>query len=141
MGCAGVRLGYIVGHEQYLQLLRKPRLPFLLNHFTLACADVLLSDEETKAHLQRIRENALEQRDRVYVALKNIGQTKGYFVKDSSANFLLLRWPDKDQALATYNGLLKVRNVGAGPGLAGCLRVTIGDERENDALIAAMSKI
>ncbi|MBM4251546.1 MAG: histidinol-phosphate aminotransferase family protein [Deltaproteobacteria bacterium] len=145
MGCAGVRLGYVVGHEQYLHLLRKPRLPFLLNHFTLACADVLLSDEETKTHLQRIRENALEQRDRVYVALKNIGQTKGFFVKDSSANFLLLRWPDKDQALAVYAGLIKagilVRNVGAAPSLAGCLRVTIGDERENEALIAAMSKL
>ncbi|MCX6104479.1 MAG: histidinol-phosphate transaminase [Proteobacteria bacterium] len=144
MGCAGVRLGYIIAHDHYLQLLRKPRLPFLLNHFTVACAEVLLEDAETQAHLQRIRQNALTQRDYVYQALKDIGARSDFYVKDSSANFLLLRWPTKEAAAAVYASLLKagilVRNVGAAPGLAGCLRVTIGDEQENQALISVMSR-
>ena len=144
MGCAGVRLGYIIAHDDYLQLLRKPRLPFLLNHFTVACAEVLLEDAETQAHLQRIKQNALTQRDLVFQALKDIGARSNFYVKDSSANFLLLRWPTKELAAAVYASLLKagilVRNVGAAPGLAGCLRVTIGDEKENQALIEAMSR-
>jgi histidinol-phosphate/aromatic aminotransferase/cobyric acid decarboxylase-like protein len=34
-----------------------------------------------------------------------------------------------------------VRDITANPGLGGCLRITVGDERENGALIAAFRKI
>jgi histidinol-phosphate aminotransferase len=142
MGCAGVRLGYVVAHDQYLQLLRKLRLPYLLNHFTLACAEVLLDDAETRAHLERIKQNAVEQRELVYQELAAIGAQQGFQVKPSSANFLLLRWHEPGADQQTYAALLKagilVRNVARAPGLAGCLRVTIGTEAENQALIRAM---
>ena len=66
-------------------------------------------------------------------------------VKNSAANFLLLRWPTTAAAEVVYTALIKagilVRNVSGGPGLAGCLRLTLGNEQENAALIAALEQL
>ncbi len=145
MGCAGVRIGYFVAAEEYLALLRKLRLPFLLNHFSLVCAEVLLSDPEMRRHLAAIQDNAVKQRSLVYAELSRLAANGGYQVKNSEANFLLVRWPDNERALAAYKKLIDqdilVRNVSPGPGLKGCLRVTLGDEEENAALMKAFGKV
>lgn len=145
MGCAGVRIGYFVAAPGYLALLRKLRLPFLLNHFSLACAEVLLTDPEMQDHLKAIQSNAVRQRKGVADELARLGAKAGFKVKPSEANFVLVRWPDNAQSLAAYRKLIDqdilVRNVSAGPGLAGCLRVTLGDEAENAALLRAFTKV
>lgn len=145
MGCAGVRIGYFIAAPEYLSLLKKLRLPFLLNHFSLACAEVLLTDPEMQAHLAAIQSNAVKQRGTVAAELTRLAAQGGYKVKASEANFLLVRWPDNEGALAAYRRLIEqgilVRNVSPGPGLAGCLRVTLGDEAENAALVRAFGKI
>lgn len=145
MGAAGVRVGYLVAAPEYLALLKKQRLPFLLNHFALVCADVLLTDPGMQKHLAAIQSNAVSQRTIVATELTRLGAKAGFQVKPSEANFLLLRWPDSDQSLAAYRKLVEqgilVRNVASGPGLAGCLRVTLGDEAENAALLRAFTKV
>lgn len=116
-------------------------MPFLLNVFALACAEVMLEGKEMKDHLVQIQHNVIRERGRVYVALAREAHRLQYGVKRSEANFLLVRWTDPAKAQEAYQHLLSsgilVRNVSRGPGLAGCLRVTLGDERENDALIGA----
>jgi len=145
MGSAGVRIGYILGHDHYLQLLRKVRVPYLLNHFAIACAEVLLNDSDTQAHLRQIQHNAVSQRQLMYEQLSAMQAVLGMRVKNSAANFLLLRWPTTAAAEAAYAALIKagilVRNVSGGPGLAGCLRLTLGDEQENAAVVAAFAAI
>lgn len=145
MGAAGVRIGYVVGHQEYLGLLRKLRLPYLLNHFSLACAEVLLDDTEMQEHLSKVHMNAVRQRAGVADALGKIGETSGFYVKPSEANFLLLRWSDQARAQKTYKGLIQagilVRDISGNPGLSGCLRITLGNEQENTALIQAMQRL
>ncbi len=145
MGCAGVRIGYFIGAPAYLSLLKKLRLPYLLNHFSLAAMEVLLTDPEMKAHLTAIQTNAVKQRTIVTTELQHLAPKGGFQVKPSEANFVLLRWPDNERALAAHRKLVEqgilVRNVSPGPGLAGCLRVTLGDEAENAALLRAFQKV
>ena len=145
MGSAGVRIGYLLGHANYLNLLRKVRVPYLLNHFATACIEVLLNDPETKAHLRQIQTNAVAQRQVMFERLQTLQDRLGMKVKNSAANFLLLRWPTTAAAEVVYAALIKagilVRNVSGGPGLAGCLRLTLGNEQENAALIAALERL
>lgn len=145
MGFAGVRLGYVLGHADLLISLKKLRLPFLLNYFALAAAEVVLSDPAAKEYLETTRRNAIRERQRVFAALQPMGDKRDYFVKSSEANFLLVRWPAQDRCKAAYEQLIQagilVRNVSGGPGLSGCLRITMGDERENDAAIAAFGRL
>ena len=145
LGMAGVRIGYVAAHPTYLGYLKKLRLPYLLNNFAIAALDVVLSDPATKDYLATTRRNALHERDRVYEALKPLGARHDYFVKPSEANFILIKWPAQAAAERVYRGLIErrilVRNVSSAPGLGGCLRVTLGDEKENDAFIKAMTAI
>lgn len=141
MGAAGVRVGYVLGASIYLEFLKKLRLPFLLNHFSIACADILLDEGEMQAHLEKIKSNAIQQRTLVYDELTLVAAKQNFMVKRSEANFLLVRWPTQDKAMAAYQHLIRngilVRNVSGAPGLTGCLRVTLGNETENQALIKA----
>lgn len=144
LGCAGVRIGYVLGHPDWLSPLKKLRLPYLLNHFSVAAAEVILEDPATKAHLQLIQQNAIKQRQHVYEELRSLEGRGGFYVKPSEANFLLIRWPDDARATLAYQRLIGagilVRNVMAAPGLAGCLRVTMGSEAENAALLQAFRR-
>lgn len=143
-GCAGVRIGYVMGSPAYLEQLRKLRLPYMLNHFSLSALEVLLEDSETKAHLARIRENAINSRQNMYDELSAIARRSGTWqVKNSEANFLLVRFGSQDDAMRCYQKLISdsilVRNVSAGPGLTGCLRITLGNTEENAAVVKSFA--
>ena len=145
MSLAGLRAGYILAHESYIKELKKLRLPFMMNHFAIAALRVVLTDEGCKAHLAETVATAKRERERVYRELHGMSSAKGFSIKPSEANFLLARWPSNEAKLAAYEGLINagilVRDVSAGPGLAGSLRITIGTPEENSALLRAMSEI
>ena len=141
MGAAGVRLGYILAGENVIDLLRKPRVPFLINQFTLVAAAEVLDNPTMAKIFDDIVRNAINQRERVFKVLEREGGRLGFHVKSSQANFLLLRWRDSEGSKTAYRHLIKagilVRDVSAAPGLSGCLRISIGTEPENDRLIKA----
>lgn len=145
LGAAGVRLGYIVGGANVIELLRKPRVPFLLNQFTLVAASEVMENKAMAKVFEDIIGNALKERERVYVALSNEAKRLKFSIKPSRANFLLLRWPTNDGSSHAYQHLLKsgilVRNVSGAPGLAGCLRISIGTGPENDRLIKSFASM
>ena len=97
-----------------------------------------------KQQLAKTVELSKSERTRVYNSLHEMSESKGFGVKDSEANFLLLRFHSQDQAMSAYNHMLScgvlVRNVSAGPGLSGCLRASIGSQEENDQLISALNR-
>jgi histidinol-phosphate aminotransferase len=141
LGAAGVRLGYFLAAPAYLHELKKLRLPYLLNHFSVIAATEILASPESRDYLAQVVKSAVAERERVFQGLSRLQEPGGFRVKNSEANFLLLRWPDTPQALAVYQKLIAagilVRNVSGSPGLAGCLRITLGDRHENAALLAA----
>ncbi len=145
LGAAGVRLGYILGGANVIELLRKPRVPFLLNQFTLVAATEVMENQSMARVFDDIVANALSERGRVYGALSRESTRLKFSVKPSQANFLLLRWPDNGLSTGAYQHLIKsgilVRNVSGAPGLAGCLRISIGTGAENDRLISAFASM
>lgn len=142
MGAAGIRLGYVLGSASTIREIKKLRLPYLLNHFTVDAVMTMLSNPEIQDFIGRNVSNARSERERIYKALKPVAEKNGFEIKNSKANFLLMRWPTQDAAMAAYKKLIAagilVRDVSKGPKLEGCLRVSVGTAEQNDLFISAM---
>jgi histidinol-phosphate aminotransferase len=137
IGLAGLRIGYVVSHLSLAVELEKIRLPFNVNAFSQAAAVLLLSHREwIDANVSEV----IRERGRVASRLAAI---PGVEVFPSEANFILFRTaPPSDEV---FDGLLGegvlVRNLGSAPGLAKCLRVTVGTREENERFLAALAKV
>lgn len=144
MGAAGIRLGYVLAGANVIELLKKPRVPFLINQFTLAAASEVFDNPEMAKIFAQIVQNAVQERGRVAEKLTIEGRRLGFTVKESQANFILVRWPSSEASTKVYQYLVTkgilVRNVSGAPGLAGCLRISIGTTDENTRLISAFSQ-
>jgi len=141
MGAAGVRLGYILAAANVIELLKKPRVPFLINQFALVAASEVLDNKAMSKIFDDIVRNAISERKRVCRALEEVSSRLNFKVKSSQANFILLRWAKTEDSDTAYKSLIRsgilVRNVASAPGLAGCLRISIGTSPQNDRLIKA----
>ena len=139
MGLAGLRLGYMIGHPNWIEEFNKVRLPFNINCLTQLTAEFALEHREIlNAQTQRIcvdRATLLQQ-------MQGINQIQCY---DSAANFILFRTLP-GEATRIYEALktagILIRNLsGQGGLLADCLRVTVGRPDENLAFINALREI
>ncbi|RMD80790.1 MAG: histidinol-phosphate transaminase [Gammaproteobacteria bacterium] len=135
LGLAGLRLGLLAGPGPWLEEIGKLRLPYNIGVLTQASALFALEHWEVlEGQARRIRAD----RERLAQAL---GARPGVrAVYPSQANFLLFR---VGRAPAVFEGLRRrgvlVRLLeGAGPGLEGCLRVTVGTPEENAAFLEAL---
>jgi histidinol-phosphate aminotransferase len=134
VGLAGIRLGYLAGRPEWIRELNKVRQVYNVNVLTEAAATFVLE------HLDALEAQAARIRaDRAALAAA-LEEMKGVTVFPSSANFLLIRVRD---AARTFDGLCRqgvlVKNLH--PGLAGCLRVTVGTPDENRILVSAMKEV
>jgi histidinol-phosphate aminotransferase len=139
MGLAGLRFGLALAHPAVAREIAKGKLPYNVNAVTLTAARVALSHAPTL--LARTRE-VMATRDR-FVA--RLGQMPGVTLYPSAANFVLIRshrMPAKElfRRLRDEHGIL-VRDVSEGPGLAGCLRISIGTQEDMDAVIEALERV
>ncbi len=139
MALAGLRFGYALAHPAVAAQIAKAKLPYNVNQITLAAAHVVLDHAaEFAARVAAIR----AQRDRLVAGL---GTFRGLRVFPSAANFALIRCEALSAAtvfrrLVDEHGIL-VRDVSAGAGLAECLRITVGDAADVDAVVAALTAI
>ena len=83
-----------------------------------------------------------DARDRLLHGLERV---PGLRVFPSAANFVLIRCETRPAAevfrrLVEEHGIL-VRDVSAGPGLEGCLRITAGTVEDGDAVVAALRAV
>src|SRR5579863_8732058 len=83
-GLAGLRVGFVIGHEQVAEAVRKTMLPFTVNSVAQAAAVASLRAEDEL--LERV-EAVVKERDRVRAALL----ADGWAVPESEANFVWLR--------------------------------------------------
>lgn len=136
IGLAGVRLGYLVGHPDWIGELEKIRPPYNVNSLTQAAVPVLLAYSDAfAAQAATIR----RERARVDAALASLPGVRTFATQ---TNFVLARVPNAAEWNQTLrNAKILVKNLdGWHPLLAGCLRITVGTPTENDAVIAALQQ-
>lgn len=145
MGTAGVRVGYAIASPSTIDALKKMVLPYLLNHFSIVAATELLKDPESVTRMKDSVAFINREKVRLSDALVSAKSPVIPNIIRSYANFLLLKWENQELCNLAYQDLIKkdilVRNVSSGPGLSGCLRATLGTEKENSLLLEALLSI
>ena len=136
IGMAGLRLGYAVGHPDWIGELEKIRPPYNVNSLTQAAVPLLLTHaDEFARQAAAIR----SERTRVDRALAAVPGVRTFATQ---TNFVLARVPDAAAWHQTLrNAKILVKNLdGWHPLLARCLRITVGTPAENDALLATLAQ-
>lgn len=135
-GLAGARVGYALAHPDVAGEVRKALLPFSVSALQSAVAESILdAPDVVAAHVVR----TVAERERLFAILRTRQYVEAF---PSTANFVLFRVAD---AAATYEGLrshgVLVRRQDHLPGLAGCLRVSVGTSADMDAFVAALDAV
>jgi histidinol-phosphate aminotransferase len=133
LGLAGIRLGYLAARPEWAEQFNKVRSPYNVNVLTQATAQFMLERLEVlEEQAARIR----AERTRLGEGLRAL---KGVTVFPSAANFFLARVPDAERVFESLKqqGVL-VKNLH--PGLAQCLRITVGTPDENRILLNALKE-
>ncbi len=142
-GLAGVRIGYLVGRVPLIAQIDKVRPPYNISVLNAECALFALEHAEVFAAQAQ---DIVAQRGMIVQAL---GRLAGVQAFRSDANMILLRvaaQPGATADAATVFGRLKsrgilVKNVSAmHPLLHNCLRLTVGTEAENHAMLTALKE-
>jgi histidinol-phosphate aminotransferase len=130
---AGARVGYLVSDVAVKDAMMIVRLPYHLSSLTQAAAQVAL---DHRPELLGGVATLIQARGAVVQALEEMGLT----TITSSANFVLFTGFNQDApqlwAALLEKGVL-IRDVG----LSGYLRVTIGNEAENQLFISALKAL
>lgn len=161
-GLAGLRIGYGVGAERVMKILGKTLLPYHVNAYSAAVAQILYKD---KSAYQAQREEIIAERENLRANLIEMG----FKVWPSATNFLACRVEDsaKVKVLAErcrakyglceektemmqagmylYRGLLEagilVRDYTAHKLLQGCMRITVGRPEENVRIVEVLKNL
>jgi histidinol-phosphate aminotransferase len=125
-GLAGLRVGFVIGHEPVAEAARKTMLTFTVNSVAQAAAVASLQAEDEL--LERV-EAVVKERDRVRAALL----ADGWAVPETEANFVWLRLGEHTTAFAQA---CDAAGVSVRPFAGEGARVSIGTPAANDALLA-----
>ena len=134
LGLAGLRLGLLAGHPEWIREFDKVRLPYNINSLTQAGAAFAL-----KHYPALLAQAAILCAERTQMSAA-LSAMRGVTVFPSEANFVLIRVKDSEK---TFSALLSrkilVKHTGAShPMLNNTLRITIGISAENTAFLNAL---
>jgi histidinol-phosphate aminotransferase len=131
-GLGGVRAGFLLAVPDVAVKLQAMLPPFDLPVHTAAVLETVL---ESPARAAEVGARLASERERVIARLGSHPTWRPY---PSRANFFLVRTPDAESAWRSLlaRGIL-VRRQDHLPGLAGCLRISVGTPMENDAFLKA----
>ncbi len=134
IGFAALRVGFLIGHPEVVEMVNRVRLPFNVNTLSQTVATEVFNNYEIILEdVKRIK----EQREYLYARMSSI---RGIQVYPSDANFILFRVRG---ARAVYRRLLRegilVRDMTQE--LEDCLRVTVGTEEENRMFVEVLERI
>ena len=134
-GLAGLRVGYALGHPDVIRIMERVRESFNVNLLGLAAAEAAIDDQD---YLQQTRQRNQIRLQHVRSALKQ----QGWRVFPSQTNFVLVDFGRHADAIEQHllQHSIAPRPM-AGYGLPNCLRITIGNEMENQRLIHALSEL
>ncbi|MDI1471289.1 MAG: histidinol-phosphate transaminase [Thermodesulfovibrio sp.] len=135
IGFAGLRVGYLIGDEQFLREIVKVRLPYNLDSITQYVATEALN--KFYSQVNKFISQIVKERDRLYRELLKI---KGVKVYPSEANFILLQIKNsKDVYKKLINEGILVRELSST--IKNAIRVTVGTKDENDEFLKTLRKI
>ncbi|WP_053826480.1 histidinol-phosphate transaminase [Lascolabacillus massiliensis] len=129
---ASARVGIAYADSNIIKLMDKTKPPYNVSRFNQEVALKALSKPKK---FERRLKVILEQRDNLLKEFTKISVIKKVFPTD--ANFILIKVSDADKL---YNYLVSnkliVRNRNSV--ISGCIRITVGTPKENEALIEAL---
>lgn len=134
---AAARLGYLVGPAPVVAALERVALPYHLDALKQAAGCLAV---EFVGQMEERVGLIVRERQRILAAFGRMAVTAW----PSQSNFVLFR-PDSRKGSEVWQGLLDrgvlVRDTSGWPGLAGCLRVTVGTPEENDRFLSALEEV
>lgn len=134
---AAARLGYLVGPAAVVAALERVTLPYHLDAFKQVAGRLAV---EFVGRMEERVGLIVRERQRILAAFARMPVTAW----PSQSNFILFR-PGSRKGDEVWNGLLGrgvlVRDTSSWPGLAGCLRVTVGTPEENDRFLSALEEV
>ena len=136
---AGARLGFAMGNPELIADLNRIKFsfnPYNVNRLTCLAGIAAMEDE---AYFNRCTKAVADTRDRMAEALKQMGFT----VTDSKANFLFAessRIPGGELYRKLKEKGILVRHFDK-PRLENRLRITVGSDRQMDALLTALREL
>ena len=134
---AGARCGYLLAAPDVVDALAAVRQIYSVNVLTQAVALVAV---ERRADFAPTVETIRSERGRLGGSL---GRIPGVCVWPSEGNFLLARVAGATRIRERLRDefSILVRDFSYAPGLADCLRITVGTPEENDALVGALAAL
>ena len=133
-GLAGLRIGWAYGPPGVIEVVNRLRTPFNASVAALAAAEAAIADHE---HVERVREHTNRWLSRFHEAFTKLGVK----VVPSAANFYLMDFSELPGKTAEQAGAyLEAHGIIPRPGGSDkCLRITIGNEAENEAVLDTLS--
>ncbi|WP_053991078.1 histidinol-phosphate transaminase [Mangrovimonas sp. TPBH4] len=136
-GLAGIRLGICYASKEIIDILNKIKPPYNINELTQQKA---ISQLQNTTEVQQEIKTILEQRELILKELKDISFIQKIYPSD--ANFLLLQVDDANERYAQLIAKdVVVRNRSKEPLCDNCLRITVGNSKENQYLIRALKNL
>jgi histidinol-phosphate aminotransferase len=132
-GLAGVRLGYGIGHPEFIAELEKIRQPFNIN--AIAQAGVLAALDDA-AHADRTRRN--NQRGLKFYA--RAFRRLGLEFIPSAANFILVRVGDGQRVFGELQKLGVIVRPMGGYELPEWIRISVGTPKQNQRCLEALKQ-
>ncbi len=133
-GLAGLRIGYGMGHPDFIAALEKIRQPFNIN--SVAQAGALAALDDTK-HVEKTRKVNLRGL-RLYA--RTFRKLKLEFIP-SQANFILMRVGDGQRVFMELQKLGVIVRPMGGYQLPEWVRITIGTPKENQRCLEALKTV
>ena len=135
-GLAGLRLGMAFASEAVIDIYNKVKPPYNINQAT---QELALKAMEEVGQVNDMIKSLVVMREQLAAELSELPLVRKVYPSD--ANFLLVRMED---ARGVYENLLKdgivLRDRSKVELCEGCLRITVGTEKENAALVEALRR-
>ena len=138
-GEAGIRCGYVVAAPEIIEVFAAVRQIYSVNVLTQAAAEAAV---RLDVMFEGVVDTIRSERERLAQGIRALG-ADGVTVWPSQGNFVLVRLPraaEVRRRLRDEHSIL-VRDFSAAPGLAGCLRITVGTPNENDEVLSALASL
>jgi len=133
-GLAGLRIGYGIGHPDFVAALEKIRQPFNINSVAQAGALAALDDTKHVERTRRVNSRGLRFYKRAFRKLKL------EFIP-SAANFILVRVGDGQRVFTEMQKLGVIVRPMGGYQLPEWVRITVGTPKENKRCVDTLSKV
>ncbi|MEP0861946.1 MAG: histidinol-phosphate transaminase [Ignavibacterium sp.] len=136
-GLAGVRCGYCIADDFVISLLFKIKAPYTINKLTSSAVREAIQNSKRKNLFVK---NIIEERERLIIELSKLNFVKKIF--PSAANFLLVEMNNAKFVFDYLNDKkIRVRMRSDDERLKNCLRITVGNQDENELLIKTLREL